>query len=84
MKFAISSTAIITEYFKYTTSSKHLVIKSANYNLGRVSFSYVNKAVRVAIKREIDQPTTKYLRNSIRYINEECYGLDLLNYSYLG
>jgi len=44
--------AIITGYFKYTNSSKHLVIKSANYNLARVSFSCVNKAVTAAVKKK--------------------------------
>lgn len=51
MKFAISLPAIITGYFKYTNSSKHLVIKFANYNLARVSFSCVNKAVTVVVKK---------------------------------
>jgi len=61
LKFAISLPAIITGYFKYTNSSKHLVIKFANYNFTRVSFSCVNKAVTVAAKkRALDQPTTKH------------------------
>lgn len=51
LKFAISFPAIITGHFKYTNSSKHLVIKFANYNLARVSFSCVNKAVTVAVKK---------------------------------